>query len=122
MLMMLCVAWRCVRTVDQHLVINSHDAQVTHHAWLYTTHLTSNISRVCNDMQDSIETCVVTQHSCDGCDRLTCVYVFQSTQHLIQEELMVFRCQVIICLDDLQVQTQQFRALHNLLVHVQMQM
>ncbi len=67
--------------------------------------LTSNINCLCNDMQDSTEACVVTQRSCNGCDRLTCMDVFQPTQHLIQEELMVFRCQVIICLDDLQVPT-----------------
>lgn len=69
----------------------------------FTNHLTSNIEGICNDMQDSIEACVVTQHSCNDCDRLTCMDVFQPTQHLIQEELMVFRCQIIICLDDLQV-------------------
>ena len=33
---------------------------------------------------------------------LTRVNVFQAPQHLVQEELMMLRCQVIICLDYLQ--------------------
>ena len=86
----------------------------------FTQHLISNIDRLCYNMQDIIEACDVTQRSCDGCDRLTCVDIFQSTQHLIQEELMVLRCQVIICLDDLQVPTQHFRTLDSLCVHLQM--
>ena len=73
-------------------------------------------------MQDSIEACVVTQRSCNGRDRLTCMDVFEPTQHLIQEELMMFRCQVIICLDDLQAPILQFKTLEGLLVHLQMKM
>lgn len=87
----------------------------------FTQHLTSKIDCLCNDLQDSIES-VVTQLSCNECNRLTCMDVFQPTQHLIQEELMVFRCQVIICLDDLQVPTQHVRTLDSLLVHLQMKM
>ena len=33
---------------------------------------------------------------------LTRVDIFQAPQHLVQEELMMLRCQVIICLDNLQ--------------------